>query len=217
MRIILIGAPGAGKGTQASFLKDVFKIPQISTGDMLRSAIQDKTELGLQAKKFMGEGKLVPDELIINLVKVRVKNNDCTNGFLLDGFPRTIPQAKAMKDENIFIDFVIEIQVPDEAIIERLSGRRIHPSSGRIYHIKYNPPKNKGIDDVTGELLIIRDDDKKEIILKRLHTYHLQTEPLISFYSGWSKECKDNSPCFLSVDGTTTPGNINKQLSEKLK
>ena len=216
MKIILLGAPGAGKGTQANFLKTKFNIPQISTGDMLRSAVTNKTELGISAKDYMDRGLLVPDGLIINLVKLRINEDDCKNGFLLDGFPRSIPQAQSMKDIGIDIDYVIEIQVPDEDIIERLSGRRIHLESGRIYHIKYNPPKEEGKDDITGEPLIIRDDDIKETILKRLETYHHQTEPLVSFYSSWSNENIENSPIFISVEGTKTPTKINNELDEKL-
>ena len=216
MKIILLGAPGAGKGTQATFLKTKFNIPQISTGDMLRSAVTNKTELGVSAKDYMDQGLLVPDDLIINLVKLRINEDDCQNGFLLDGFPRSIPQAQAMKDIGIGIDYVIEIQVPDENIIERLSGRRIHLKSGRIYHIKYNPPKEEGKDDITSEPLIIRDDDIKETILKRLETYHHQTEPLVSFYSSWSNENIENSPIFISVEGTKTPTKINNELDEKL-
>ena len=216
MQIILLGAPGAGKGTQANFLKTKFSISQISTGDMLRSAVSDKTELGISAKSYMDRGLLVPDELIINLVKLRIKDDDCKNGFLLDGFPRTIPQAQAMKDANIFVDYVIEIQVPDNEIIERLGGRRIHPESGRIYHIKYSPPKEEGKDDITGESLIVRDDDIEETILQRLATYHDQTEPLVSFYSDWSKENIKNKPIFIKIDGTKLPDHINNTLNEKL-
>ncbi len=216
MQIILLGVPGAGKGTQANFLKTKFNISQISTGDMLRSAVTNKTELGILAKDYMDRGLLVPDDLIINLVKLRIKEEDCKNGFLLDGFPRTIPQAQAMKDVDIFVDYVIEIQVPDNEIIERLSGRRIHLESGRIYHIKYNPPKEEGKDDNTGEPLITRDDDVKETILERLATYHKLTEPLVSFYSNWSKENVQNKPTFIHIDGTKSPDQINNYLNEKL-
>ena len=216
MQIILLGAPGAGKGTQASFLKSKFKIPQISTGDMLRSAVTNKTELGILAKDFMDQGLLVPDDLIINLVKLRIEDVDCKNGFLLDGFPRTIPQAQAMKDADIYVDYVIEIQVPDADIIERLSGRRIHLQSGRIYHIKHNPPKLQGKDDITGESLITRDDDIEKTILERLATYHKQTEPLVSFYSNWSKENTSNKPIFINIDGTKLPDQVNNNLNEKL-
>ena len=216
MQIILLGAPGAGKGTQASFLKSKFKIPQISTGDMLRSAVTNKTELGILAKDFMDQGLLVPDDLIINLVKLRIEDVDCKNGFLLDGFPRTIPQAQAMKDADIYVDYVIEIQVPDADIIERLSGRRIHLQSGRIYHIKHNPPKVQGKDDITGESLITRDDDIEKTILERLATYHKETEPLVSFYSNWSKVNTSNKPIFINIDGTKLPDQVNNNLNEKL-
>ena len=216
MQIILLCAPGAGKGTQASFLKSKFKIPQISTGDMLRSAVTNKTELGILAKDFMDQGLLVPDDLIINLVKLRIEDVDCKNGFLLDGFPRTIPQAQAMKDADIYVDYVIEIQVPDADIIERLSGRRIHLQSGRIYHIKHNPPKVQGKDDITGESLITRDDDIEKTILERLATYHKQTEPLVSFYSNWSKVNTSNKPIFINIDGTKLPDQVNNNLNEKL-
>ena len=217
MKIILIGAPGAGKGTQASFLTKEFEIPQISTGDMLRSAVQAKTELGLQAKDFMNHGKLVPDNLIIDLVKLRVNEEDCQKGFLLDGFPRTIPQAKAMIDAKISIDFVIEVAVPDHEIIQRLTGRRIHPSSGRIYHITNNPPKKDGIDDITGEPLVLRDDDKESTIIQRLKTYHEQTEPLVNFYSNLSNNDIHNHPSFISIDGVNKPDNINSELANKLR
>ena len=217
MRIILIGAPGAGKGTQANFLTNKFKIPQVSTGDMLRSAVKDKTDLGIKAKGYMDDGGLVPDNLIIDLVKLRVEMKDCENGFLLDGFPRTIPQAEAMKEAQIFIDFVLEIQVKDEVIINRLTGRRIHSESGRIYHIEYNPPIIEGIDDISGDPLIIRDDDKKETILKRLNNYHEYTEPLVKFYSKWSANNKQNSPNFISIDGDDSSEKINEILNKILK
>jgi adenylate kinase len=183
MRIILLGAPGAGKGTQAQILKDKFNIPQISTGDMLRAAIKANTKLGLEAKQFMDSGALVPDQLIIELVKDRIQDEDCKQGFLLDGFPRTISQAEAMKQASISIDIVIEIDVPDKVILDRLSGRRTHLASGRIYHIQNNPPKIQDKDDISGEPLVQRDDDKKETILKRLDVYHSQTKPLIDYYS----------------------------------
>ena len=216
MKIILLGAPGAGKGTQAQYLKQKFNIPQISTGDMLRTAVGNKTDLGIKAKNFMDNGELVPDQLIINLVKLRISEQDCENGFLLDGFPRTIPQAEAMSNEGININVVIEIKVPDQTIIERLSGRRIHMSSGRIYHITNNPPKNAGIDDETGEQLVIRDDDIKETIMKRLETYHRETEPLINFYSSWENKDIKNKPIFIRVDGCKKAIDINNMLSEKI-
>ncbi|MDB4138499.1 adenylate kinase [Methylophilaceae bacterium] len=216
MKIILLGAPGAGKGTQAQYLKQKFNIPQISTGDMLRTAVGNKTDLGIKAKNFMDNGELVPDQLIINLVKLRISEQDCENGFLLDGFPRTIPQAEAMSSEGININVVIEIKVPDQTIIERLSGRRIHMSSGRIYHITNNPPKNAGIDDETGEQLVIRDDDIKETIMKRLETYHRETEPLVNFYSSWKNKNMSTKPIFISIDGSKKAIDINNMISEKI-
>lgn len=216
MKIILLGAPGAGKGTQAQYLKQKFNIPQISTGDMLRTAVGNKTELGIKAKNFMDDGELVPDQLIINLVKLRINEQDCENGFLLDGFPRTITQAEAMSEEGININVVIEIKVSDQIIIERLSGRRIHMSSGRIYHITNNPPKNEGVDDETGEKLVIRDDDIKETIMKRLETYHRETEPLVNFYSSWRNKNINTKPIFISIDGSKKATDINNMISEKI-
>ena len=213
MKIILLGAPGAGKGTQSNFLKAKFKIPQISTGDMLRKAISDNSVLGQKAKEFMDGGQLVPDQLIIDLVKERILKDDCKNGFLFDGFPRTIPQAEALIAAGINIDLVIEINVSDKVIIERLGGRRVHPASGRIYHVKYSPPKTEGMDDVTGEPLIIRDDDCRETIVKRLDTYHQQTEPLINFYKNSSLK---NKPHFIEVDGEKKPEEINHALENLL-
>lgn len=217
MKIILIGAPGAGKGTQAAFITKEFDIPQISTGDMLREAVQAKTELGLQAKDFMNQGKLVPDDLIIDLVKLRINKEDCKKGFLLDGFPRTIPQAQAMIDEDITIDYVIEVAVPDHEIIKRLTGRRIHPASGRIYHIINNPPKKDGFDDITGEPLVLRDDDKESTIIQRLKTYHEQTEPLVNFYSNLSNKDPQSELSFISINGINQPDNINLEIVDKLK
>ena len=217
MKIILIGAPGAGKGTQAAFITKEFDIPQISTGDMLREAVQAKTELGLQAKDFMNQGKLVPDDLIIDLVKLRINKEDCKKGFLLDGFPRTIPQAQAMIDEDITIDYVIEVAVPDHEIIKRLTGRRIHPASGRIYHIINNPPKKDGFDDITGEPLVLRDDDKESTIIQRLKTYHEQTEPLVNFYSNLSNKDLQSELSFISINGINQPDNINLEIVDKLK
>lgn len=201
MRIILLGAPGAGKGTQATFIKEHFDIPQISTGDMLRAAVKAGTPLGLEAKKFMDAGGLVPDEVIIGLVKERIKEDDCTNGFLFDGFPRTIPQADAMKEAEVNIDYVVEIDVPDSAIVERMSGRRSHPASGRTYHIKFNPPKVNGKDDVTGEDLVQRDDDQEETVKKRLDVYHEQTKPLVDYYAGWGDRGEANAPTHIKVNG----------------
>lgn len=188
MRLILLGPPGAGKGTQANFIKEKFGIPQISTGDMLRAAVKAGTPLGLAAKKVMDSGGLVSDDLIIGLVKDRLKQADCAKGYMFDGFPRTIPQADAMKDAGVKIDFVLEIAVPDAEIITRMSGRRVHEASGRTYHIKFNPPKVEGRDDVTGEALIQRKDDEEATVKKRLDVYHSQTEPLVAYYSRWATE-----------------------------
>jgi adenylate kinase len=199
MKIILLGAPGAGKGTQAQFLMEKYGIPQISTGDMLRAAVKAGTELGKQAKQVMDSGGLVTDDIIIGLVKERIKEDDCKNGYLFDGFPRTIPQAQALQEQGIDIDAVIEIEVEDEEIVKRLSGRRVHPGSGRVYHVIYNPPKEEGKDDETGEALIQRDDDKEETVRKRLEIYHEQTEPLVGFYRKVSTE----KPSTLSL---TIPG-----------
>lgn len=201
MRLILLGGPGAGKGTQANFIKEKYGIPQISTGDMLRAAVQAGTPLGLAAKKIMDEGGLVSDDIIIGLVKDRIKEPDCGNGFLFDGFPRTIPQADAMKEAGIKIDYVVEIAVDDEEIVKRMSGRRAHLASGRTYHVLYNPPKVEGKDDVTGEDLIQRDDDKEETVRKRLEVYHAQTEPLIDYYSKWANQGDANAPKYVRVKG----------------
>jgi adenylate kinase len=201
MRLILLGAPGAGKGTQANFIKDKFNIPQISTGDMLRAAVKAGTPLGLEAKKVMDAGGLVSDDIIIGLVKDRLKQSDCANGYLFDGFPRTIPQADAMKDAGVAIDYVLEIDVPDEAIIERMSGRRVHQPSGRTYHVKFNPPKIAGKDDVTGEDLIQRDDDKEDTVKKRLSVYHEQTEVLVGYYNKWAQSGKPGAPKYRKIAG----------------
>ncbi|RMH37960.1 MAG: adenylate kinase [Gammaproteobacteria bacterium] len=201
MRVILLGAPGAGKGTQAQFIKERFGIPQISTGDMLRAAVKAGTPLGIQAKAIMESGGLVPDDIIIGLVKERVKADDCKNGYLLDGFPRTIPQAEAMKTHGIGVDYVIEIDVDDDEIVKRLSGRRVHPASGRVYHVEYNPPQNDMTDDVTGEPLVQRDDDKEETVRKRLAVYHQQTRPLTDYYLNWAKSGDANAPKYIKVSG----------------
>ena len=201
MRLILLGAPGAGKGTQANYIKEKFNIPQISTGDMLRAAVKAGTPLGLEAKKVMDAGGLVSDDIIIGLVKDRLKQDDCANGYLFDGFPRTTPQADAMKDAGVHIDFVLEIDVPVEAIIDRMSGRRVHPGSGRTYHVKFNPPKAEGKDDVTGEELIQRDDDKEETVKKRLSVYHEQTEVLVSYYGDWAKSGQPGAPKYRKIAG----------------
>lgn len=215
MRIILLGAPGAGKGTQAQILKDKFNIPQISTGDMLRGAIKANTRLGLEAKQFMDSGALVPDQLIIELVKERIQDSDCKQGFLLDGFPRTIPQAEAMKEAAITIDMVIEIDVPDNVILDRLSGRRTHIASGRIYHIHNNPPKIQGKDDVTGEDLVQRDDDKEETILKRLSVYHSQTKPLVDYYLKWSAS-ENEGLRYIKINGLGNVNDIQKCIFEQI-
>jgi adenylate kinase len=201
MRLILLGPPGAGKGTQAAFIKQLYGIPQISTGDMLRAAVQAGTPLGLAAKKVMDSGALVSDDIIIALVKERLFAPDCAKGYLFDGFPRTIRQADAMKDAAVPIDFVLEIAVPDDAIVERMSGRRVHPASGRSYHVKFNPPKVDGRDDLTGEPLIQRDDDKEDTVKKRLAVYHAQTEPLVAYYRQWAASGDPRAPKYRSVDG----------------
>ena len=201
MRIILLGAPGAGKGTQATFIKQHFNIPQISTGDMLRAAVKAGTPLGLEAKSFMDSGGLVPDAVIIGMVNERIKEADCANGFLFDGFPRTIPQAEAMKNAGVDIDYVVEIDVPDSAIMERMTGRRSHPASGRTYHTKFNPPKVEGKDDITGEDLVQRADEAPDVVNKRLVEYHDQTEPLVDYYSGWAKSGADNAPKHVKING----------------
>ncbi len=217
MRLILLGAPGAGKGTQATFIKEKFNIPQISTGDMLRAAVKAGTQLGLEAKSYMDSGGLVPDEVIIGLVSERIKEADCANGFLFDGFPRTIPQAEAMKKAGVDIDYVVEIDVPDEAIVERMSGRRSHPASGRTYHVKFNPPKVTGKDDVTGEDLVQRDDDREETVLKRLEVYHSQTKPLVKYYVDWANSGLDGAPKHVFVPGLGEMNTIRDQIFGALK
>lgn len=213
MRIILLGAPGAGKGTQAQFLMNKFGIPQISTGDMLRAAIKAGTELGLAAKKVMDAGQLVSDDLIIGLVKERIAQSDCENGFLLDGFPRTIPQADAMKEANVKVDYCIEFDVPDDVIVDRMGGRRVHPASGRVYHVVYNPPKSEGKDDVTGDDLRIRDDDKEDTVRSRLGVYHEQTKPLIDYYQA----AASNGLCkYSKIDGTKAVDDVSAELSDIL-
>ncbi len=201
MRLILLGGPGAGKGTQATFIKEKFGIPQISTGDMLRAHVKNGTALGVAAKKIMDSGALVSDEIIIGMVKERITEPDCAGGFLFDGFPRTIPQADAMKNAGIKLDFVVEIAVEDAEIIERMSGRRAHLPSGRTYHIKFNPPKVAGKDDVTGEELVQRDDDKEETVKKRLDVYHQQTEPLIDYYGKWAASGVTGAPRYVRIAG----------------
>lgn len=201
MRVILLGGPGAGKGTQANYIKDKYGIPQISTGDMLRAAVKQGTPLGLEAKKVMDAGGLVSDDIILGLVKERIAQADCANGFLFDGFPRTLAQAEALKAQGIRIDAVVEIDVDDEEIIKRMSGRRVHPASGRTYHVVFNPPKQEGKDDETGEPLVQRDDDKEETVRQRLKVYHDQTEPLIGYYSGWAEQGGENAPRYIRIPG----------------
>ncbi|MDP2163025.1 MAG: adenylate kinase [Hydrogenophaga sp.] len=201
MRLILLGAPGAGKGTQATFICQKYGIPQISTGDMLRAAVKAGTPLGMEAKKVMDSGGLVSDDLIINLVKDRIAQPDCANGFLFDGFPRTLPQADAMKAAGVKLGYVLEIDVPFEAIIERMSGRRSHPASGRTSHVKFNPPKVEGKDDVTGEPLIQREDDKEETVRKRLEVYSAQTRPLVDYYSNWAQAEPAAAPKYRAISG----------------
>jgi len=213
MRIVLLGAPGAGKGTQAQFLMAKFGIPQISTGDMLRAAIKAGSELGKQAKAVMDAGQLVSDELIIGLVKERITQDDCKAGFLLDGFPRTIPQADAMKENGIDVDHVLEFDVPDEVIVQRMAGRRVHSGSGRVYHLVYNPPKVEGKDDVTGDDLSIRPDDEESTVRKRLDIYHEQTKPLVDFYQA---EAKSGNCQYLTIDGTQAVEMVNALLTKQL-
>ena len=204
MRIILLGAPGAGKGTQANYIKEKYSIPQISTGDMLRAAIKAGSPLGIAAKEIMDAGRLISDDIIINLVKERIKDADCAHGFLFDGFPRTIPQAQAMKDAGVPIDFVVEIAVEDKEIIQRMSGRRVHPASGRTYHVVFNPPKVAGKDDLTGEDLIQRPDDVEDTVIKRLDVYHDQTKPLVEYYAAWQKSGDSHAPKCVHIPGVGT-------------
>jgi adenylate kinase len=217
MRLILLGAPGAGKGTQATFICQKYNIPQISTGDMLRAAVKAGTPLGIEAKKIMDSGALVSDDLIINLVRERIAQPDCDKGFLFDGFPRTIPQADAMKAAGVKLDYVLEIDVPFDAIIERMSGRRSHTASGRTYHVKYNPPKVEGKDDVTGEVLIQRDDDKEETVRKRLEVYSAQTRPLVEYYSSWAKAAPDAAPAYRAISGMGTVDEITARVFKALE
>ena len=209
MRLILLGAPGAGKGTQAQFITEKFGIPQISTGDMLRAAVKAQTELGIKAKAVMDAGGLVSDDIIIGLVKERIAQDDCSNGFLFDGFPRTIPQAEAMVDAGVTIDHVVEIAVADNEIVARLSGRRVHPGSGRIYHVQHNPPQREGVDDDTGEPLVQRDDDQEDTVRKRLEIYHSQTSPLIDFYQSMGG---DDAPAYHRVEGVGSVDDIRDKV-----
>ncbi|MBI5007124.1 MAG: adenylate kinase [Nitrosomonadales bacterium] len=212
MKLILLGAPGAGKGTQANYIKEKFGIPQISTGDMLRAAVKAGTPLGVAAKKIMDAGGLVSDDIIINLVKERIKEADCAKGFLFDGFPRTLPQAEAMKQAGVAMDYVVEVDVPDAEIIKRMSGRRVHTASGRTYHIVFNPPKVAGKDDVTGEDLVQRPDDSEETVKKRLEVYHQQTKPLVEYYTAWSKSGDGKAPKVVHVPGVGSVEGIRDQV-----
>ena len=217
MRLILLGPPGAGKGTQANFIKEKFGIPQISTGDMLRAAVKAGTPLGVEAKKVMDAGGLVSDDIIIGLVKDRLTQDDCQQGYMFDGFPRTIPQADAMKEARVAIDFVLEIDVPDSEIIERMSGRRVHVASGRTYHVKYNPPKVEGKDDLTGEDLIQRDDDREETVRKRLEVYHAQTKPLVDYYATWAASGAAEAPQVRKISGLGSVDEITRRVLDALK
>ncbi len=216
MRIILLGGPGAGKGTQANYIKERYGIPQISTGDMLRAAVKAGTPLGVEAKKVMDAGGLVSDDIILGLVKERIKQADCAKGFLFDGFPRTLAQAEALKNEGVDIDCVVEIAVDDEEIVRRMSGRRVHLPSGRTYHVVFNPPKEAGKDDVTGEELIQRDDDREETVRKRLQVYHEQTEPLIEYYSKWAASGDPKAPKYVRIDGIGKVEEIRDQIFQAL-
>ena len=217
MRLILLGAPGAGKGTQASFICQHYGIPQISTGDMLRAAVKAGTDMGLAAKKVMDSGGLVGDDIIIGLVKERIAQPDCANGFLFDGFPRTIPQADAMKQAGVKLDCVLEIDVPFDAIIERMSGRRVHVASGRTYHVRFNPPKHDGLDDHTGEALIQRDDDKEETVKKRLEVYSAQTRPLVDYYASWSEKEPTVAPRYRAISGQGSVEDITERAFKALQ
>ncbi len=217
MRIILLGAPGAGKGTQAQFICEKYNIPQISTGDMLRAAVKAGTEMGLAAKKIMDEGGLVSDDIIIGLVKDRLQEPDCQSGCLFDGFPRTIPQAQALRDAGIAIDKVVEIHVEDEEIVGRMSGRRVHPASGRTYHVIFNPPKVEGVDDVTGDALIQREDDHEDTVRKRLGVYHDQTAPLVKFYGQWSVDAPESAPDLVKIEGVGSVNDIKTRVFDALE
>ena len=216
MRLILLGPPGAGKGTQAAFITEKFGIPQISTGDMLRAAVKAQSPLGVEAKKIMDAGGLVSDDIIIGLVRDRLKEADCEPGYLFDGFPRTIPQADALKDAQVKLDFVIEIDVPEESIIERMSGRRIHAASGRSYHVTFNPPKTPGVDDVTGEPLLQRDDDREETVRHRLSVYREQTRPLVDYYSQWSATGDPHAPAYRKISGVGSVDEIRQRIVDAL-
>jgi len=217
MRLILLGPPGAGKGTQASFIKQAYDIPQISTGDMLRAAVKAGTPLGIAAKRVMDSGALVSDDIIIGLVRERLLQTDCGKGYLFDGFPRTLPQADAMKAAQVALDYVLEIDVPDTAIVERMSGRRVHVASGRTYHVVFNPPKVAGIDDITGEPLIQREDDREETVMKRLAVYHAQTQPLVAYYAEWAATGDARAPKYRAVDGVGTVEEIKSRVLAALE
>ena len=217
MRVTLLGGPGAGKGTQAAFITGRYGIPQISTGDMLRAAIRSGSELGAGAKVLMDTGRLVPDEIIVGLVEERIAASDCANGFLLDGFPRTIPQAEVMRARGVHIDAVVEITVPDEHIIERMSGRRVHPGSGRTYHVRFNPPATEGLDDVTGEALVQRDDDRESTVRRRLEIYHAQTAPIIEYYRQWEMDNPHSAPRVSRIDGLGSLDDVRERVFTALE
>ncbi|MBS0003030.1 MAG: adenylate kinase [Thioalkalivibrio sp.] len=216
MRLILLGPPGAGKGTQAQYICERYGIPQISTGDMLRAAVKAGTPLGMEAKKVMDAGGLVSDDIILGLIKERLQQPDCAKGFLFDGFPRTIPQAEALKDDGITLDFVVQIDVDDDEIINRMSGRRVHPASGRTYHVIFNPPRIEGRDDLTDEPLIQREDDQEETVRKRLEVYHSQTKPLVDFYSKWAESGDPDAPRYVRIEGVGSVTDIRDQIFKAL-
>ncbi|QJQ96781.1 MULTISPECIES: adenylate kinase [Halomonadaceae] len=217
MRLILLGPPGAGKGTQAQFICERFGIPQISTGDMLRAAVKEGSDLGLKVKEIMTSGGLVSDDIIIALVQERIAQPDCSRGFLFDGFPRTLRQADAMKEAGVKLDHVLEIAVADEEIVKRLAGRRVHPGSGRVYHLEYNPPREEGKDDVTGEALIQRDDDRESTVRNRLTVYHEQTAPLVDYYQQWSEHEPETAPAYHRVEGIGSVDEITRQVIDALE
>lgn len=212
MRILLLGLPGAGKGTQAQFLMDKYDIPQISTGDMLRAAVEARTPLGMEAKEYMDRGALVPDHIVIELVKQRIKEKDCAKGFIVDGFPRTLAQAEALRTAGIDIDYVLEIEVGDQEILRRMSGRRVHPGSGRTYHVEFNPPKVPGKDDITGEPLVQRPDDNDETVRKRIDTYHTQTKPLVKYYLSWAASGDPRAPHYVNIYGRGSVDHIRDKI-----
>ncbi len=216
MRIILLGGPGAGKGTQANYIAEKYGIPQISTGDMLRAAVKAGTPLGLEARKIMEAGGLVSDETILALIKDRIAQEDCANGFLFDGFPRTIVQAESLREQGVRIDCVVEINVSDEEIVRRMSGRRVHPASGRTYHVHFNPPRVEGRDDVTGEELVQRKDDEEQTVRERLKVYHQQTKPLIGYYSGWAEQGDTDAPAYLRIEGVGSVEEIRDRIFSTL-